>query len=130
VTICGGGRYDGLIEAIGGPPTPGIGFGAGLERLELALGDWKPAQEGIDVFFVMEDGAPRDRVLKTIAELRARGVTADTDYAGRSVKGQFTQAGRLGARTVVVVGADGARVRSEGHEEAVSLDDLPARLVS
>jgi histidyl-tRNA synthetase len=130
VTICGGGRYDGLIEAIGGPPTPGIGFGAGLERLELALGDWKPAEEGIDVFFVVEDGAPRDHVLKTVAELRARGVTADTDYAGRSVKGQFTQAGRLGARTVVVVGAHGARVRSEGREEAVSLDDLPARLVS
>jgi histidyl-tRNA synthetase len=128
VAICGGGRYDGLIEAIGGPPTPGIGFGAGLERLELALGDWTPPAQGIDVFFVVENGAPRGRILRTMAELRAHGVTADTDYAHRSVKGQFTQAGRLGARKVVVVGADGARIRSEGSEEAVSFKDLPARL--
>jgi histidyl-tRNA synthetase len=130
VTICGGGRYDGLVEAIGGPPTPGIGFGAGLERLELALAEQEgeTLPEPIDVFFIVEDGADRARVLQTLAELRARGVSADTDYAGRSVKGQFTQAGRLGARTTVVVGADGARVRSEGNEEAVSLDDLVARL--
>jgi len=104
VVICGGGRYDGLIEAIGGPPTPGIGFGAGVERLELALGGDEP-QPGIDVFFVLDDGADRAAVQAKLAELRARGVAADTDYAGRSVKGQHTQASRLGAKRVVVVGA-------------------------
>jgi histidyl-tRNA synthetase len=103
-TIAGGGRYDGLIEAIGGPPTPGIGFGAGIERLLLSLGETQPEPKGIDVFFVAEDGADRTAIAGALAELRRRGISADTDYAGRSVKGQRTQAGRLNARQVVVVG--------------------------
>jgi histidyl-tRNA synthetase len=103
-SICGGGRYDGLIEAIGGPPTPAIGFGAGIERLLLSLGDTELESEGIDVFFVADDGADRVSIARALAELRRRGVSADMDYAGRSVKGQWTQAGRLGARRVEVVG--------------------------
>ena len=59
--ICGGGRYDGLIEAIGGPPTPGIGFGAGIERLLLSLGEPELEPEAIDVFFVADEGADRTR---------------------------------------------------------------------
>jgi histidyl-tRNA synthetase len=102
-TICGGGRYDGLIEAIGGPPTPGIGFGAGIERLLLSLGEPELELEGIDVFFVAEDGADRTAIATALAELRRRGISADMDYAGRSVKGQRTQASRLGARRVEVV---------------------------
>ena len=58
-SIAGGGRYDGLIEAIGGPPTPGIGFGAGLERLLLSLGERDIAPDGIDVFFAVEEGGDR-----------------------------------------------------------------------
>ena len=102
-TICGGGRYDGLIEAIGGPPTPGIGFGAGIERLLLSLGDTEAEQEGIDVFFVADEGADRKAIAAALAELRRRDISADMDYAGRSVKGQWTQASRLGARRVEVV---------------------------
>jgi histidyl-tRNA synthetase len=102
-SICGGGRYDGLMEAIGGPPTPGIGFGAGIERLLLSLGDAEVADEGIDVFFVAEEGADRQAIAAVLAELRRRGISADMDYAGRSVKGQRTQAGRLNARRVEVV---------------------------
>ena len=102
-TITGGGRYDGLIEAIGGPPTPGIGFGAGIERLLLSLGDPHLEPEAIDVFFVAEEGADRTAIAKALAELRRRGISADMDYAGRSVKGQRTQASRLNARQVVVV---------------------------
>ena len=102
-SICGGGRYDGLIEAIGGPPTPGIGFGAGIERLLLSLGDAQVPDEGIDVFFVAEEGADRAAMAAVLAELRRRGISADMDYAGRSVKGQRTQAGRLNARRVEVV---------------------------
>ena len=102
-TICGGGRYDGLIEAIGGPPTPGIGFGAGIERLILSLPEAAPASEGIDVFFVADEDADRAAIASAIAELRRRDISADMDYAGRSVKGQWTQAGRLGARRVEVV---------------------------
>jgi histidyl-tRNA synthetase len=105
-TLSGGGRYDGLAEALGGPPTPGVGFGAGIERLLLALeGTPEPEDEGIDVFYVCAEGADRAAVLAKVAELRAAGVKADTDFAGRSVKGQHTQASRLGAREVVVVEA-------------------------
>jgi histidyl-tRNA synthetase len=102
-TIVGGGRYDGLIEAIGGPPTPGIGFGAGIERLLLSLGEPELEPEAIDVFFVAEEGADRTAIAKALVELRRRGISADMDYAGRSVKGQRTQASRLNARQVVVV---------------------------
>jgi histidyl-tRNA synthetase len=102
-TICGGGRYDGLIEAIGGPPTPGIGFGAGIERLLLSLPDTELGAEGIDVFFVAEEGADRSAIAAALAELRRRDISADMDYAGRSVKGQWTQASRLGARRIEVV---------------------------
>jgi histidyl-tRNA synthetase len=102
-TICGGGRYDGLIEAIGGPTTPGIGFGAGIERLLLSLPDGGIEPEGIDVFFVADEGADRTSIASALAELRRRNISADMDYAGRSVKGQWTQASRLGARRVEVV---------------------------
>jgi histidyl-tRNA synthetase len=123
VVICGGGRYDGLVEAIGGPATPGIGFGAGIERLELALSEQLPP-EPIDVFFVVDAAGDRTRVLTLIADLRARGVSADTDYAGRSTKGQFTQAGRLAARTIVVVDADGPAI----DKQRVPFEDLVASL--
>jgi histidyl-tRNA synthetase len=106
-TIAGGGRYDYLAEALGGKHTPGIGFGAGIERLLLSLGD-APAQEeaAIDVFFVVEEGADREATLAAMMELRRAGLSCDADYAGRSRKGQLTQASRLGAREVIVVGAD------------------------
>jgi histidyl-tRNA synthetase len=130
-TICGGGRYDGLVEAVGGPATPGIGFGAGLERLLLAIErEAEPAQaEPLDVFVVVEPEAPRERVIELLAELRRRDVSADADYAGRSVKGQLTQAGRMNASATVVVRPDGATIRRrDGPDEEVGLDDLVARL--
>jgi histidyl-tRNA synthetase len=130
-TICGGGRYDGLVEAVGGPATPGIGFGAGLERLLLAIErEAEPAQaEPLDVFVVVEPEAPRERVIELLAELRRRDVSADADYAGRSVKGQLTQAGRVNASATVVVRPDGATIRRrDGPDEEVGLDDLVARL--
>jgi histidyl-tRNA synthetase len=106
-SICGGGRYDYLAEALGGKPTPGIGFGAGIERLLLSLGEMPNADDppGIDVFFVCDEGADRTATLAAMMELRAAGLACDADYAGRSRKGQLTQAARLGARHVVVVDA-------------------------
>jgi histidyl-tRNA synthetase len=130
-TICGGGRYDGLIEQIGGAPTPGIGFGAGIERLILALENEDRTSEPskLDVFFVVEQGAPRERVLQSLAELRRRGLSADADYAGRSFKGQMTQAGRTGARTVVIVRGEDAAIRRAGSDEqVVGLDEVVATL--
>jgi histidyl-tRNA synthetase len=106
-TLSGGGRYDGLAEELGGPPTPGVGFGAGIERLLLALereGITAEGSPGIDVFFVCEDGADRAAVAREVQRLRTGGARVDMDYAGRSVKGQHTQAGRLRAKDVIVVG--------------------------
>ncbi len=130
-TICGGGRYDGLIEEIGGSPTPAIGFGAGIERLLLSLEDAKAEQEPVDVFFVVEDIAERPRVLPLLAELRRRGLRADMDYAGRSEKGQFTHAGRLRSGRIVVVDGDQATVREHGGPEwSAPLEDVVERIAS
>ena len=128
--ICSGGRYDGLVAEIGGPPTPGIGFGAGIERALLALDNEGVSAEPrpLDCFFVI-DGAAREAILVLMAELRRGGLACDTDYAGRSLKGQLTQAGRTGARTVVVARANDAVVRRAGEAEVVvSLSELAATL--
>jgi histidyl-tRNA synthetase len=130
-TICGGGRYDGLVEAIGGPATPAIGFGAGIERLLLAVEREGTQVEprALDVFFALEPDAPRGRILALMAELRRDGIACDTDYAGRSLKGQLTQAGRAGAAVTAIVRADEATVRRHGTTDAVvSLDALAATL--
>ena len=133
-SISGGGRYDYLAEDVGGPHTPGVGFGAGIERLLIALEDAgveAPAEGAIDVFFAFDEGAPRDRMLALMAKLRREGRRCDTDYAGRSLKGQITQAGRLGARVTVIVGADGARIREAGEKDVeVGLDEIEERLTA
>jgi histidyl-tRNA synthetase len=121
-TICGGGRYDGLVEAVGGPATPGIGFGAGIERLLLAMEREGAAadQPQLDVFVAFEEPMLRGRLLPQIAKWRAEGRSVDTDYAGRSMKGQLTQAQRLGAETVVVARGDGTyEVRRRGEDDRV-----------
>jgi histidyl-tRNA synthetase len=126
-TICGGGRYDYLVEEIGGPPTPGIGFGAGIERLVLSL-----ELEGIgaeapllELFLVIEDPAQRQEVLTTVAKLRAQGYSCDTDYAGRSLKGQLTQAQKRAA-AVAIRGTDGWTLRRRGEQDksGTSLEEL------
>jgi histidyl-tRNA synthetase len=129
-TIAGGGRYDGLIEEIGGPSTPGIGFGAGVERLLLSIGDAKNTEPApVDVFFVVESREDRSGVIPVLAELRRRGLRADMDYAGRSAKGQHTQAGRLGAQRTVIVAGSQATVRESGREDwTVSLDELAEKV--
>jgi histidyl-tRNA synthetase len=123
-TICGGGRYDYLVEEIGGPPTPGIGFGAGIERLVLSL-----ELEGIvaepellDVFFAV-DGA--ESPLRELAELRAAGLAADADHGGRSLKGQISY-GQKHARAIVVVGPGGWTLRRTGELDVAV--DGPAHL--
>jgi histidyl-tRNA synthetase len=131
-TITGGGRYDYLVEEIGGPPTPGIGFGAGIERLLIAMEeDGVPAAEepGIDVFLALDDGAARPLVARWLAELRRAGVAAETDYAGRSLKGQLTQARRLDADRIVVVGPEGATLRERGRsDELIPHEEIVSRL--
>jgi histidyl-tRNA synthetase len=125
-TISGGGRYDYLVEEIGGPSTPGVGFGAGIERLHLALGDAPPEEEPVEVFFAVTDPGRRTDVLRLLARLRAEGRAADTDYAERSLKGQLTQAQRLGAQTVVIAHEGGFTVRRRGEDdvEVASAEEL------
>jgi len=131
-TLSGGGRYDYLVEEIGGPPTPGVGLGAGIERLLIALeeeGLAEAERPATNVFFALEPDAPRELVASWLARLRALGVSCDTDYAGRSLKGQLTQSGRLGATTTVVVGAESATIRlGGGKDERVPHDGVLARL--
>ena len=132
-SILGGGRYDYLIEEIGGPPTPGVGWAAGVERLIMQVEDEGAAgaveTPKLDVFFACEDGAPREQIVGLMAELRRNGRSVDIDYAGRSLKGQLTQAGRLGAATTVIVKNGEALLRRAGTEdEVVPLDALEKAL--
>ena len=117
-TVCAGGRYDDLIEQIGGQPTPGVGWAAGVERLALSLGAVE-AQAETDVFVAVDDPARRTDALVALAALRSVGLRAETDYAGRSLKGQLTQAQRVGAHTTVIVRADGVTVRRRGADDIV-----------
>jgi histidyl-tRNA synthetase len=124
--IGAGGRYDGLVEAVGGQAVPGIGIGIGIERLLLAMEhEGAIADEPrLDLFVAFEEPELRDGLLPQIAKWRAEGRSVDTDYAGRSMKGQLTQAQRLGAETVVVARSDGAyEVRRRGKDDRV-VEDL------
>jgi histidyl-tRNA synthetase len=118
-TLSGGGRYDGLIEEIGGPPTPGIGFGAGLERVQLALetAGVTAKPEPVELFFAFEDDKRRVEVAPLIAKLRGEGRSCDWELGGRSLKGQLTYASRMGARAIVIVGPDGFTVRRRGEQD-------------
>jgi histidyl-tRNA synthetase len=129
-TVCAGGRYDYLIEEIGGPPTAGVGWAAGIERLAMSL-SVEPAPGGIDVFFVCGEDADRPRVLAQMTKLRAAGLSCDTDYAGRSLKGQMTHAGRLRAGRIVRVSADAAVIRMDGVDlpDPVPIDEIAATLL-
>jgi histidyl-tRNA synthetase len=107
--IGGGGRYDNLVEQLGGRPTPGVGFGSGLERLLLALeaqGVALPKSSQKLAWLVAHGDAGRDHNWKLLAELRAVGVPADMDCTGRGVKGQFKLADREQAAFCVIVGDD------------------------
>jgi histidyl-tRNA synthetase len=117
-TICGGGRYDYLVEEIGGDPTPGIGFGAGIERLilSLELEGVTAAEPQLDLYLVVDDAAQRGDVLATMTELRSEGVSCDTDYAGRSLKGQLTQAQKRAA-AVAIRTSDGWTLRRRGEQD-------------
>ena len=117
LSLAGGGRYDYLIEEIGGPATPAVGIASGIERLVLSLPDGSETAPAIDVFFAVEDDDARPEVLAALGELRRAGRSADTDYADRSMKGQLTQAGRLGARATVIAKREGATVRRAGAQD-------------
>ncbi len=129
-TVSAGGRYDYLVETIGGPPTPAVGFASGIERIVLSAGESEGSSEpGIDVFFVCEPDASREQVLGLMTRLRARGRSCETDFAGRSLKGQLTQAQRLRAELTVIASAGQATLRRSGRpDEPVSYERLEEEL--
>lgn len=118
-TICAGGRYDGLVAELGGRSAPAAGFAAGVERIGLSLEQRDPegqGRDGVDVFFAFDDVADRAGLLALMYRLR-RSWACDTDYARRSLKGQLTQASRVGARIVVVGEANQIVVRERGKDD-------------
>ncbi|HET8975987.1 MAG TPA: histidine--tRNA ligase [Solirubrobacterales bacterium] len=126
--VGGGGRYDGLIEQLGGPATPANGWAVGIDRLALAMGEAEEPPR-VDVFIVAEPEA-RERALTLAIELRRAGISADLDMAERSHRGQMKQADRSGARHAVMLGAEGVRVRdmTSGETADAELSDLVDRL--
>ncbi|MEO6436231.1 MAG: histidine--tRNA ligase, partial [Tepidisphaeraceae bacterium] len=107
--IGGGGRYDNLVETLGGRPTPGVGFGSGIERLLIALEAQKvtlAAEQRPLVWLVSHGDAARDYNWSLMGELRAAGIRADMDPSGRAVKAQFKLAERAGAQWSIIVGDD------------------------
>jgi histidyl-tRNA synthetase len=130
-SILGGGRYDGLIEELGGQATPGIGFGAGIERLLLSMeaAGVTASQDEIDVFVALSEADFKPRVLPLVQELRRHGLSAEVDYGGRSLKGQLTHARRLGASAIVEWGPERSTLRRPGlRDEEVATADLAERL--
>ena len=120
--VGGGGRYDGLIEQLGGPPTPAIGWAAGIERILLALGE-EPEADGRDAFLAVADPDQRHRALALASELRHAGLTAEVDLAGRGLRGQLKHADRIGARRVLILEADGsAQLRDMRSGEQSPID--------
>ncbi len=106
-TICGGGRYDGLVEIIGGDPTPGIGFALGVERLLMEMeaeGIKMPEDEGVDIFIAHMGDLAAAEAEKIAYTLRANGVSVSSELLGRSVKAQMKYADKIGARYSVVLG--------------------------
>jgi histidyl-tRNA synthetase len=131
--IGGGGRYDRLVEMLGGPPTPGIGFGVGVERILLACdaeGTFPVDPRPLDAFVVDTDGGTHARDLT--AALRAAGLSADRAFDDRSMKAQFKAADRSGASWVLIVGPDEAAsgtvslrpLRGVGEQRTVPVADV------
>jgi histidyl-tRNA synthetase len=135
--VGGGGRYDGLIEQIGGASTPGVGWGSGLERIALAMREQPLPPCAPDVYVVSFSDAARAAAFGVAQELRGAGLAAELDLAGRSPKGQLKQAGRSGAPLAVLLGleelgAERVRLRTMdgGGEEDLAAAGLAALLAA
>ena len=107
LTICAGGRYDGLVAYFGGPETPGVGFGMGLERLLLVLdkqGVELPIETALDVYVAVLGAGANGRALELVQALRAQGFAAERDYLDRKLKAQFKSADNFKAKTLITLG--------------------------
>jgi histidyl-tRNA synthetase len=123
----GGGRYDRLVEELGGPPTPGVGWAAGIERMLLASADEAEPEERVFIAVAKPDSVPT--AFELARRLRGDGIRVELEQAGRSLKGQLKQADRIGARTTVILGdgidvkdmASGDQREAAGPDEAIQM---------
>lgn len=139
-TVCGGGRYDDLIEEVGGPSTPGVGFGLGIERLLLLMeadGIEIPAPDDGGVLIAVMGKEAKKCGLSLMQQLRSQGLTAHMDIMERNIKGQFKYADRLGAAYTVVIGDNELqenkvvlKTMATGTQEDISMDDIVSVLTS
>ncbi len=124
--VGGGGRYDGLVERLGGPPTPGVGWAAGVERMMLA-GDPQPAAVSpVELFVAFDRVASRRVAFGVLAEARSAGLRAQMELGGRSLKGQLGHANALGAHYVAIVEGEEAVLRDMegGGQERIATDTV------
>lgn len=138
--LAGGGRYDLLVEEIGGPKTPAVGFAAGMERLFIAceeLGIELGSEKSVDVYIVTLGDAARKWGLSHLPQLRDQGLSATMDYKGRSMKAQMKDADRENAQYAIIVGDHELesgeytfRDMRESKEESLSLDDIFRHLLA
>jgi len=138
--LAGGGRYDILVEELGGKPTPGVGFAAGMERLMMVLtkSGMVPTPDMRPVLFIAANGVTAQQwAFTTATTLRTKGFRVEIDYLQRSLKAQMREANRLGARYALVIGetelqAKSARLKNmqTGAEETVGLDQIERSLAS
>ena len=133
-TVCGGGRYDNLVEEVGGKPCPSVGFGMGIERLILTLeatGKMPAPNDCVDMFLGYAGEELKYAALKIVNDLRKNGISADTEFTGRSVKAQMKYAGKIGARFTAILGADeiesgiiNIKNMTDGSVNAVAISDI------
>lgn len=133
-TLCAGGRYNGLVEEIGGPETPGFGFGMGLERLMIALDSENveiPELNELDVYVVGLGDETNIETLKLVQNIREFGFSAERDYLNRKAKAQFKTAAKLNAKVVLTVGESelenqvvNLKVMKTGKQETVSMKEI------
>jgi histidyl-tRNA synthetase len=120
--VGGGGRYDGLIQEIGGPPTPGMGWASGVERLLLAAPPAPVAAAPLDLFVAYAGIEHRSAAFRLAADARRAGHAARVELGERSLKGQLKQADRAGARYVAIVGDDGTALKDMESGEQRTID--------
>jgi histidyl-tRNA synthetase len=130
--VGGGGRYDGLIELLDGPPTPGVGWAAGIERMLLASRELTPGAELVDLFVAVAKPEGARAGFELAREARRAGLQAQLELAGRSLKGQLRHADRIGARYVAIIGENGTatlkNMESGDEEETELAKVIPAIL--
>ncbi|MDR1481636.1 MAG: histidine--tRNA ligase [Synergistaceae bacterium] len=138
--VCGGGRYDNLAEAIGGPNVPGVGFASGIERIVLTMegqGAYPGERPATDVYVIAVSSDASLEAVSLVHEIRSVGISADMDYMNRALKAQMKQASSVGAKFACIIGSDemksgmvGFKNMASGDQELIPRDEVLVRLTA